>query len=67
MRPPPKHTANWGHIESVQAVIEAAHVRLALPLFASEVFDIRRGLVKRYVRVRHLASDGFQAVRLSNH
>ena len=67
MRPPPKHTANWGHIESVQAVIEAANVRLALPLFASEVFDMLRGLVSRYALVRYSASDGFQAVRLSNH
>ena len=45
---------NWGNIESVQAVIEAANATLDLPLFAGEVHDIVKSVIK--ISRKNLAS-----------
>ena len=48
------YPANWGSIEGVEAVIEAANVALDLPLYAGEVRDIVKSVIK--ISRRNLAS-----------
>lgn len=45
---------NWGNIEGVQMVIEAANAALDVPLFAGEVHDIVKSVIK--ISRRNLAS-----------
>lgn len=45
---------NWGNVEGVKAIIEAANAALDLPLYAGEVHDIVRSVIK--ISRRNLAS-----------
>ena len=48
------YPSNWGNIEGVQAVIEAANAALDVPLFAGEVHHIVKSVIK--ISTRNLAS-----------
>ena len=48
------YPANWGNIEGVEAVIEAANAALDLPLYAGEVHDIVKSVIK--ISRKNLAS-----------
>ena len=48
------YPSNWGNVEGVQAVIEAANARLDLPLFAGELMDIVKSVIK--ISRKNLAS-----------
>jgi hypothetical protein len=40
------YPSNWGNVEGVKAVIEAANTALDLPLYAGEVHDIVKSVIK---------------------